>query len=340
MKENKDKEKHENNLPDWTISDLYSQAWDILKKHKVLWILGAAAAATTSSQFNFRSSGNFSDAFKNSNTHQDTGKQLSDVLGAATSSSADMIQHIFSKVPISVYLLIGLELFIILAIAIIISYIHRGWATATLLEGTRLAIEKEPVTIRSSSEKALRKLPSFLWLMIIPSLILGGAAAIAFVVLGLTLAFAPMAIKIVAGILILVAIVVVIYFAVYLAFSEIWAQRMLLTEELSAKEALFTGYRISKKKGSPMVVLAIVNSIAAGIAIAAPFAVIIGIGIALVFGIVAAEHNPSLIITLSSLAGLLLIAAIIAFMFLSGVITAFKAIVWSLAYKAIKGKYE
>jgi hypothetical protein len=327
---------------DWQIKKLYREAFALVKKHKVLWILGTAAASVTSSQFGSRGSSNTSNFLKDTDKHQEVGEKISQVLGAATTSSTEMFKHLFSSVPLWVYILLGIELVLFFIFTIIISYIYRSWISAALLEGVRLAMGKDPVTIRATSEKALSKLPSFLWLTIVPGLVLGVASLITFPLLAIILITAPVVIKIPVGILLVGCVGVIIYCLIYLAFSQIWAQRILLSEKMPAKQALFTGYRIAKKKGTSMVALAIVNTIASALVIAVPVIIILAISFGVIMAVLGTAYSPnqSQIMTFIPFACVALLLFITGFMFVNGLITAFKASVWSLAYKAIQGKYE
>src|SRR5438874_2055063 len=96
------------NLPDWTIGELYNQAWEILKNHKVLLLFSMMLIGGTSSDYVTVLS-----VMQNVIHHApDTSHEVNRVLGASTNIYSDAISYLFSTVPFSLYLLLGLELLI------------------------------------------------------------------------------------------------------------------------------------------------------------------------------------------------------------------------------------
>src|SRR5207253_2789838 len=104
-----------------------------------------------------------------------------------------------------------------------------------------------------------------------------------------------------------------------------------------AKTALYHGYKISKRKFWSMLLLGLVNFILGMIILGLPLLLISAIVLGGIFGI---QAGYGLGIMLTGIGVILLIAFIFGSIFLSGILTAFKATIWTIAYNNIKGKYE
>lgn len=341
---------------DWQISDLYSRAWKIVKKNKTLWIFGAALAALEFGSGNSGGSGG-SGGSGNSDTpgkeQLDSTKEVfnffspdsSDhqTIGQVLGDSTDYIQTtlgiLFREIPVWMYLVIALEIIFMFVLFMIIRTIYKSWVEASLLAGTQKAADDQSPTIESSSNSAFPVLKSFIWLDIVPGLIIILALFLSIALVALGIAFGNLAIKIISGLAGLIGIFVFIYAFILLTVSMIWAKRQVVFEKKSARIALSNGYKIAKKKYWTSILLGFVNNFLAGIIVIVPFIILIVIfliGIAVGVG----SNDTSVWITLGSLGGILLLGVIIAFTLLSGVISAFKATVWTLAYGKIKGKYD
>lgn len=320
--------------PDWTIEELYNKAWQIVKNNKILWVFGAAIGAGTS--FNYNSGIDKSDKWlqKIFEDNPEKGQELSRVLGTATSASDSFISQLFSAVPLYLWILLGLEFLFIILFSILVSLIYQSWATGALLENIDRCIKGGKAAIREASEKAFTVLKPLLWLDIIPGLLLTLGSIAVFVVLGVGIAFAPGISKVVFGFLMFGFVLFLIYAWIMLAASLIWAARQVVTENKKAQESLRSGYNIAKRKFWAILLLGLVNNILMAIIFGVPLVVIFGFIMGAVF---AGESFGS---ALFIVAGLLLFAFIIAAIIAGGILNAFKATVWSLAYSNIKGKYE
>lgn len=324
--------------PDWIIEELYRKAWQIVKNNKMLWVFGAAIGAGTS--FNYNNSLNKSDTEwfqKLFDGNPQQGQELTRVLGATTSATGNIISQLFSSVPQYLWILLGLEFLFLILFGIFISLIYQSWATGAMLENVDRCIKGGKAAIREASEKAFTLLKPLLWLEIIPGLLLTLGSIFGFMILIAGIMFAPSILKAIFGLLLFGFVLFLIYVGIMLTASLIWATRQVVTEGKSAKEAFRSGYNIAKKKFWSMLLLGLVNNILVVIIFAIPIVVLIGIIIA---AFIASLSFQALGVAIFIIGGLFLFTLVIAGTVVSGILSAFKATVWSLAYINIKGKYE
>lgn len=323
--------------PDWTIEELYRKAWQTVKNNKILWVFGAAIGAATSFNTSSFNNSDIKDLQKLFEGEPTKTQELTRVLGAATLTTDSVISHLFSAVPLYLWILLGFEFLFLILLGIFISIIYKSWATGALLENVDRCIKGGKAAIREASEKAFTVLKPLLWLEIIPSLILTVGSIIVLVILGAGIAFAPIIFKAIFGLLLFIFVFFLIYAWTMLTVSLIWATRKVVTENKPAKEALRHGYSIAKKKFWATLLLGMVNNILVAIVFGIPIVAVIG----LIIGAVFASKSILALGTIMFIIGsLLLFALIIAGTVIGGILGAFKASVWSLAYSNIKGKYE
>lgn len=324
--------------PDWIIEELYRKAWQIVKNNKMLWVFGAAISAGASFNYNNSFSKSDTEGFQKlfeGNPQQ--GQELTRVLGESTSATGSIISQLFSGVPQYLWILLGLEFLFLILFGIFISLIYQSWATGALLENVDRCIKGGKAAIREASEKAFSVLKPLLWLEIIPGLLLTLGSIFSFIILITGIMFAPGIFKAIFGLLLFGFVLLLIYVSIMLTASLIWATRKVVTENKPAKEALRLGYNIAKKKFWATLLLGLVNNILVVIIFAVPLVVLIGIIIA---GFIASLSIQALGTAIIIIGGLFLFALVIAGTVVSGILSAFKATVWSLAYGNIKGKYE
>ncbi|MBI2028113.1 MAG: hypothetical protein HYT07_00755 [Candidatus Levybacteria bacterium] len=332
----------DNKLPDWEIGKLYNQAWNIIKKYKVLWIFGLASGASLS--FNFNLPFNFnSDKIKDvkENFQSFPGEiasgGLTQVLGASDSQVLELLSNLFSSVPFYFYIILAIEIITVFILAIIIGIISKAWSTGLLLEGVQTSILNGIPNIRDSSEKAFSHTKSLAWLQTVPPLVLAVGFLTISIIIFITIIIPTTIVKILLGLLSIITFGVVLYGSIYYLLSEIWASRIVVLEKKSGKESLFRGYKIARKKTWAMILLGLVNIILSMFILAIPVLIIIGI---IFGGMLTSGQNQSLGIGLFVIGAILVIPMIIAMILLGGILNAFKATVWSIAYNNIRGKYD
>ena len=328
----------ENKQPDWTIGHLYEKSWEIVKKNKVLWIFGMAAAWFGGSQYNFSNSS--SDSLdKLPKMFKDTpssSQEVTQVLGAATDSIAQTFQAIFSSIPAYFYFLLGLEILALVIFGIIIALIGNAWSQGSLIQAIQAALDNKKPTIQDASEKAFLSIKPLIWLQIVPSLIMAIALIVLFAVLIVGIVATSGVLKIIFIILTIIGVFLSIYGVLMLTLAQIWAPRVAILDQKGGKDSLTRGYRLTRKKFWSMVLLGLINTILSGIVIGLPLIIMVGF---LLGGAFSLNANLSLGIFLLLFGGLLFLVFLLGYLLLSGILTAFKASIWTIAYNSIKGKY-
>ncbi len=323
--------------PDWTISELYNKSWKIVKNNPVLWIFGLAVGA--GGGLNFSNVDRIFDSdTKNSlpatPSFQNFTNGQSDVLG--TSAAAPWTSF-FSQIPIGIWITLGIELVALVVFTTIVVIISSAWANGSLINGIDSALSGKKATIRESSEKSFKSLKPLAWLTFVPGIVLTLVASLVLGTLAAFTAFVPSAIKVILIIVIILLGLITLYFLIYIALSQIWALRMVVLDGKGGKEALFAGYRVAKKKTWSMIGLGLVNTIASIMVVLVPIAIL---GLLFFGGFMLAKSVTVLSTILITLAFTLGIIALVGLVLLGGIITAFKASAWTIAYKNIQGKYE
>src|SRR5205823_2003870 len=118
---------------------------------------------------------------------------------------------------------------------------------------------------------------------------------------------------------------------------QIWAARRVVIDQKSAKQSFFLSFKIVKQKFWHMLLLGFINALCSfmvGIILIVPILIIGGIGIA---SFLVWQSSHSLPVILLSIGGIFLLIYIFASTLLGGILNAFKASVWTLAYAVIKG---
>lgn len=333
----------ENPSNDWSIHDLYEKAFAMVKSNKVLWIFGMAAATLGAGgcNYNFSQLGNiFPDQGKPlqdiPTTPPATYDQISQVLGTNTNQVFGIIGQFFSGTPVYFWIILAVEILALVLLGLIINLINNAWSNAALIHGIQSAVDNKKPSLRESSEKAFTNIKSLIWLKVVPTLVLGLATLITLGLLFAGLSLIP-SLRIIFILLIIIAIFGLLFVFLFLSLSQIWAPRLVILENLQAKESLLKGLRISKKKFWSMMLLAMVNTILTAIIMGTIIALIVG----LVFvGALSFGANQVIGIALIVIGGILILTFIFGWILISGFLTAFKASVWTLAYNNIRGKYD
>ncbi len=324
--------------PDWTINDLYKNAWKIVKNNKILWLFGMAMGAGASGNYSNSFDGkDFESLFKIFEKTPKESSDLTQVLGSSTSAFSDAITSLFASILPSYYIILGFEIFILIIVGIITSIIYSSWAHGALLEGIQTASEKGKLSIRDLSEKAFGSIKSVTYVSYIPYLLLGSGAFILFAIFGiLAIALPDNSRTLLMALIPIFTILLLVAFSV-MTIMIIWAVRIVVIDKKPAKLALRMGYKIAKKKFWASALLGIVNTITIALIYIIILLPILGIIVGGAFTISQDTYLGTGIIVIGAV---FLLVFIFAESILGGIINAFKATVWSLAYNAIKGKYE
>ena len=319
----------------WSIKTFYKEAWRLVKTHKVLWLFGIAAGASTS--FNFSGNNLFDPDSMQKFFHSTPQSGSDSVLGDSTSVIFENLSYLFSAVPMWVYVLLALEVIVLIVIMIGLTLVFQNWATALLLDGVSGAIRKRPVSIKSSSERGFVSIVPLMKVTLVPYLILGASALLLFGLLSVGLSLASSAVSGLFGFLMAIGVIVFIVAFVLLTLTLIWAVRFVVIDHASPKSALSHGFLLTKAHFWRMLGLGIVNLVVSILAFVIPVAILVGVFAA---GFLTLGTNKSLGGSILGIGGILVVLFILAIQLLSGIMTAFKATVWSLAYNVVHKKHD
>ncbi len=321
--------------PDWKISELYEKSFEIIKKNKVLWIFGMAFAGFSSgSSFNSVNWDNLPELLSKKEETSQLLPNVTNVLGATTDPASQLFTQLFSAIPVYLYVILGMAIVVIVIVSIIIGFVSNTWSNAALIQGIQIALDGKIVNIHDSSEKAFPSIKPLIRLSILTTLIfIGGVFAFSLPLL-ITMAINNTALTV---IMVLLAILAVVPTILLFALAGIWAPRIIIFEQKPAWQAFKTGFKIARKKFWPSLGLGIVNNILALFIMGLPILIIGAVGVGLVLGTM---YRTSLAVALVPIALVVVIVGILGFVLLSGILTAFSASVWTIAYNKIRGKYD
>lgn len=328
---------------DWSISELYSKSWEIVKNNKVLWLFGMAAVgfSSGSSRTNI-SSDNFESIqkFFQNNDAGTTSEKLTQVLGASTNTFAETLKNLFFAVPIWLYILLGLGIILLIVVNIVLGIVYQAWVDGALIAGVNAGAVNQKPTISQSSNHAFPAIKGLIWLSIVPSLVFFILVAIVFGVLIFGIILLPSFTKAIPIIIMILAVVGAIVGWILLTLTQIWASRRVVLDRKPATESFYSSYRIVKKKFWHMLALAIVNTMLSLVAMFIMVVPVIIIGGVAVFSFIFSKPNISLIPILVGVGIVLFLLYTVGYTILSGILNSFKASVWTLAYNHIKGDFS
>lgn len=333
--------------PDWSIGDLYNKSWQIIKKYKVLWLFGMAMAGAAGSGLE---NGNWDKLIPSDSSPGETPIEaepeiISDsvyqggrVLATSTQAGfGDIVQNLLSDIPAYLYVLGGIEVVLLLVTGWAVLFVYGAWANASLIEGVQTALADGNVSIRDSSEKAFRSIKSLVWLAIIPTLVLLLVSLVVIPLLAIPISIGGLTLKVIFGFLLGLYVLALLVIIIFLGLAQIWAPREVVIDKKPAKDALFAGIRIARRKFWSTLLLGLVNTILTMVVIGIPVGIMVGF---LVGGFLTFEKIPTLGIGLFATGGILLLLFVLLGQLFGGILTAFKSSVWTIAYNNIRGKYD
>lgn len=319
-------------MASWDLSEVYSKSFAVVKKNKVLWVFGAflTGSATFGLENSFNQDASYFDGLF---SEQPT-----------TNPLAEVITQTFSGVPPSIYLLFGIEILALIAFAITLTLITRAWGAASLIQGIQLALKGKQVSIAESSKLGFCNLKQLIIFQILTSLIGLGlvlAAILVGVVLGVGIFLGGLLLKIIFGLLLILLIFaflgVILFFTITIAFGE----RQVVLLGSAAKDAIYQGFKIARQKFWASLLLGFVNNLLAGaINLVITMIILAGFVGPIIGGLFSFQDNPSLATVLFTLAGVVLTCFIIISTLAYGIIAAFKASTWTIAFNSLIGKKD
>lgn len=328
---------------DWSISELYSKSWQIVKNNKILWLFGMAAVgfSSGSSRFNFNSDSFDSiKKFFQNNDAGTTSNKLTQVLGASTNTFSETLKNLFFAVPLWLYVLLGLGILLLILINIILGIIYQAWVNGALIAGVNAGAVSQKPTISQSSNNAFPAIKGLIWLNIIPTLVFFLVAAVVFGILIFGIVLLPSFSKAIPIILTVVAVIGALVGWILLTLTQIWASRRVVLDRKPASESFSSSFKIVKKKFWHMFALAIVNTVLSLVAMFVMAVPLIIVGGVAVFSFIFSKPNFSLLPFLIIIGVVLFLLYTVGYTIFSGILNSFKASVWTLAYNHIKGVYN
>ncbi|MEI6221939.1 MAG: RDD family protein [bacterium] len=302
------------------LGKLYNRAWEIVKKHKSLWVLGVVTAAVTTggitTNFNYRNS--------SPNKSSSTVPLKTDFEQLFTGLNQFLI-----SVPLWVWILLISGIVAAILYALLFRLYVRAWAKGSMIRGIEEVDKNDTTSLHSSSLSARKVLNKLVLINLIPLGITfcSSLFIIAVVVIGgITIwrenynslfILIPLA-------LLFIAIIVIVN--ILFAAVSIWAERLIVLKDYSVKKALLDGFNNLKQQFGNMFLIGISNfgiGCIGGCVVLIPMGIL---GIALVFSFLVFPPVALVIVPLLVVCGLALIIV-------RGIYEAFKAAAWSLLYK-------
>lgn len=303
---------------DWKIQDLYSTAWETVKRNKILWVLGGALAMTT-----------------NMSSSVSSESERSSFPISIDESNLYLLEKFTSGIPSYLWYVLGLEVLIIILFITFMSLLQRSWATGAMIYAADRAVNKKDISISDASENSFLHMRKLIYLWIYSALpILGVSILLAlayFVILAIdSLIFA-------AAIALVVLTITIGLMFVLLILRLIFAERAVVLDNQDRKQAFAKAKILVSKKKWSILLLGLVNVIGTSIIVSIPAAIIGAIAAA---GIsIYTSGNSAIGAIIMGIGGIVSVPVIILLMVLTGMLTAFTTVVWNEAYKKVKDKY-
>ncbi len=319
--------------------EIYKKAFEIVKKNKILWIFGLILAVFTGggSNFNFRFSGDLFDLI-NPSKHSSSTSALSTI-----NPLFEYFKNLFLSIPIYHYAPLIIGIIIAIVLGIVYSVIVNSWARGAAIGAINDAYDQKQVTLREGSVHGLKNLKNMVWLSVVPYLLYVIVLAISIVISILLIAVGGeiIILRIIGGLLIAIVIFFAVVAGLGISASQIWAQRVVILEGKSGKEAFFEGFRIFKTHIVKMIVLGCSNcllSCCLGVVIfAGIFGVIFGViissaGIMMVNKQIGFIFLGSMLIIIAAIAIVVLLASTL----IGGIYKIFNYSTWNILYRKIR----
>lgn len=307
------------------LKKIYSKSLEVAFKHKALWVIGIVVAVFSGGGFSFQQNLNL----------RDTGNLKTAFDSAKFEQLFEYFRNIISSIPIFIWLIFFLSLFLSLVIGFIFTLVVRNWALGSLIGGISEALEEKIVTLKTSSEHGIKSLKNLLWLNIIPWLLylLILLPLIIFVIILLNLLL-PLGF-ILAVILALLALIGLLA----IAAIQIWATRVAVLEGKSGEESFFEGWQLVKDHLFKMVVLGCSNtciSCLSGCVLSCfVITIIVPLGLSGAFFYSLSHENPIITFGLLAIGLIFIIPLLLGIILFRGIYTVFNYSTWNILYREI-----
>lgn len=312
------------------IESIYKKSFEIVKKNKWLWVFGMALVAFTGGGggSSFRGAGDFAQYFNKSKD-----SSLPDTIKAAD-PVFEYFKNLFFSIPPSLYISLAIGIFVLIIVGLVISVVVSSWAKGAAIGAINDAYDGKPVTLRNGSEYGIRNLKNMVWLTVVPwllyFLILVGCFTVLFIPVFI---FKESPIILISVLLMLLVGIAAVVASLGISATQIWAQRVVVIEGKSGKEAFKEGWQLTRKHLGDMAVLGCTNCLL-GCCLGA---VAIGAIGGLIFsgiGLMALNKNAGIIFLF--IVGILVLALILISTLLAGVYKIFNYTTWNVLYRQIR----
>jgi len=315
-----------------TITQIYKQAFNVVRKNKVLWAFGLAVLTVSGAGFGSVFNGG-------SNISKGLGQFDSSKLGSASarlnsqndqlSSILPILSSFFSSIPMTVWLILGLGLLIAIVMGVIISLLLRGWAVGSLIGGTFDALDdRNEINFATVAMRGRRSFKGLAKLYFFPSLV----AALVTVPFILTSIYFFISNSTVLGIIFISLTMLILMIAhLVIAIAGIWAERLVAIENMPWQQAFWQGLQMFKTNFVRTMQLGIVNCLTGCVTGCLSLAVIGSLVATLViFGLI-----PIIGWALLPLITLLIIAILVLGSLVTALVLTFKYTTWSILYREL-----
>lgn len=234
---------------------------ELTRRNRWLWVYGLTLAV-----FGGGSGGNGGGGGGSSSTPElpkeipnDLPEKTSFVLGQATS----VIKDWFTTIPLSTWILIAGAIFIVVLLALIISWIIHSWAKGALIAGLDDADHENEVTLQSTSSKGIAKIKHLIILGLISAGIIFMMVflVIVAILIGTILLKSQPGVRTVWFVVWIVALVFTGIIAIVLfTMLSIYAERLIVLKNHTPWQAWKKGLSLSKKHFIPTFIMGIINS--------------------------------------------------------------------------------
>lgn len=242
-------------------SAILRRSWELTKKNKWLWIYGLVLAVFGGGGGSGGGGGGGGSGSSNENTPME---KTSKVLGDATNA----LQSWLSTVSIQTWILLGVGVLLFILVAIIIGLVIQNWAKGGLISGLHKADGGVTPTLQNTSPRGIASLKQLILFSIISffvafGLIIGFVLITAILVGGgyLLLGFSK---PIQTTWLILGTVAAVLTFIVLvmlLIMIGIYADRLIVLENVAPWAAWKQGLSIARKKFFPTIIMGVLNTL-------------------------------------------------------------------------------
>ena len=221
------------------ISEIYSQAYQVVKKNKALWVFGLAALALTGA-----GGAGFGNGFNPSseNFKFNESSVSAELLNKQLDSLYAIVTNFLQPIPNSTWIILGLGLLTAVIFAITLSLLLRSWVVGALICGTYDALdEQNKVDLATIGDRGLRSFKSLAALYLLPNS-LNLLGLLIFIVLG-TILIASNS-EVLAIIVWSVGALVFLVTSLLISLASFWAERLIAIENTPWTAAFWQGLKL------------------------------------------------------------------------------------------------